>query len=138
MRPFWSCPVLLALSCLSTGCSDGSSSSGSTYDVKAGDTTCRVEQTTFDAGRLSFDVQNTGSDVTEVYVYGKQGSTFSKIMGEVEDVGPGTSRSLDVNLAAGSYQVACKPGMTGTGIRTFITVRGNGGSTATNPDTDND
>jgi uncharacterized cupredoxin-like copper-binding protein len=107
------------------GCSSTSSQSGTTtYEVKAGDTTCNVEKTTFAAGNVAFKVENTGSDVTEVYVYGKQGAEFSKIMGEVENIGPGTSRDFTVSLDPGRYQVACKPGMSGDGVRTDITVTG--------------
>lgn len=113
------------------GCSSTSTGSGSTtYDVKAGDTTCGVEKTTFAAGTVGFKVANTGSDVTEVYVYGKQGADFSKTMGEAENIGPGTSRVFTVSLTPGRYQVACKPGMSGNGIRTDITVTGSGGPTA--------
>jgi iron uptake system component EfeO len=104
--------------------SDDSGSGGSTYDVKAGDTTCDVESTEFPAGDVTLDVENTGSDVTEVYVYGLEGDEFSKIMGEIENVGPGTSQDFTVSLTPGDYQVACKPGMQGDGIRTDITVTG--------------
>lgn len=102
--------------------SDDSGSGSSTYDVKAGDTTCDVESTEFSAGDVTLDVENIGSDVTEVYVYGREGDEFSKIIGEIENVGPGTSQDFTVSLSAGEYQVACKPGMQGDGIRTDITV----------------
>lgn len=106
------------------GCGSTSSESGTTtYDVKAGDTTCALDKTTFAAGTVAFKVENTGSDVTEVYVYGKVAGAFTKIMGEVENIGPGTSRTFTVSLRPGRYQVACKPGMSGDGIRTDITVR---------------
>ena len=45
-------------------------------------------------------------------------------MGEVENIGPGLSRKLIVELPAGKYQGACKPGTTGKGIRTELTVSG--------------
>ena len=117
----------VAVVCVSalSGCSkDNSSSSGASYDVKAGDKSCDVSDTSIPAGKATFKIENTGSNVTEVYVYGKSGSDFTTIMGEVENIGPGTSRDLDVSLSAGDYQVACKPGMTGDGIRTDITVTG--------------
>lgn len=113
------------LSALSA-CSNDSSSNSTGPEVKAGDTTCAVSTTTVAAGKVTFKVENTGSDVTEVYVYGKDGDAFTKIMGEVENVGPGTSRDLQANLSAGTYQVACKPGMKGDGIRTELTVTGDG------------
>jgi len=42
----------------------------------------------------------------------------------VENITPGLSRELRVELPAGTYQTACKPGMIGTGIRAALTVRG--------------
>jgi uncharacterized cupredoxin-like copper-binding protein len=120
--------VALVLSTL--GCSSSGGQAAATYDISAGDTTCNVEKASFTGGDVTFKVENTGSDVTEVYVYAKQGGSFTKIVGEVENIGPGTSRNLNVSLAPGSYQVACKPGMTGDGIRTDITVTGQRGSGA--------
>jgi iron uptake system component EfeO len=108
-----------------SSCSGGGG--GTTYDVKAGDDSCTVSDTSPDAGSATFKVQNTGSKVTEVYVYGKDGNAFTKIMGEKENIGPGTSQSFSVDLSAGEYEVACKPGMKGEGIRTRIAVSGDGG-----------
>jgi iron uptake system component EfeO len=110
--------LLLTLS----ACGGNGESSAQSYGIKAGDTTCEVEDTSIPAGEVSFDVENTGSDVTEVYVYGKEGDEFSKIMGEVENIGPGTSQDFIVDLTAGDYEVACKRGMVGDGIRTQLTV----------------
>jgi iron uptake system component EfeO len=45
-------------------------------------------------------------------------------MGEVENIAPGLSRELHVELPAGSYETACKPGMIGKGIRAALTVSG--------------
>jgi iron uptake system component EfeO len=53
-----------------------------------------------------------------VYVYTPAGD----IMGEVENIGPGTSRDLTVELDPGLYEVVCKPGMVGDGIATSITA----------------
>jgi len=62
--------------------------------------------------------------VTEVYVYGEQDGAYTRVISEVENIGPGTSRDMEVDLAGGTYEVACKPGQTGDGIRTQITVSG--------------
>lgn len=117
---------LLALA----GCGGGSSDSdakASTVEVKAGDKSCEVATASLPAGTHRFAVTNTGSQITEVYVYGEG----DRIVGEVEDVGPGTSRDLTVELAAGNYQVACKPGMQGTGIRSALTVSAGAASSPT-------
>jgi iron uptake system component EfeO len=47
-----------------------------------------------------------------------------RVMGEVENVGPGLSREFRVELPAGTYETACKPGMSGKGIRGPFTVTG--------------
>jgi uncharacterized cupredoxin-like copper-binding protein len=108
------------------GSSDGSAASGGgEVDVVAGDTTCDVATTSFDPGKITFDVKNDGKDVTEVYVYGKGGDgDFDKVVGEVENIAPGTSRDFPVTVSGGEYEVACKPGQKGDGIRTKITVSG--------------
>jgi iron uptake system component EfeO len=102
----------------------GGGSSGPSVKVTAGESSCAVAKTSLAPGKTTFAVHNSGSKVTEVYVYAKSGSEFSKTVEEAEDIGPGTSRELTVDLAAGTYEVACKPGMTGNGIRTRITVGG--------------
>jgi iron uptake system component EfeO len=58
--------------------------------------------------------------VTEFYVYAEG----DRIMQEVENIGPGLTREMRVELPAGQYEGACKPGMVGDGIRTPITVTG--------------
>ena len=44
----------------------------------------------------------------------------------MENIGPGTTRTLTVSLKAGAYELNCKPGQTGDGIKTAIAVSGNG------------
>lgn len=114
--------ALLALAGALGGCSKASDSSAPTYTVKAGDDTCKVETTELAPGAATFEVTNSGSQVTEVYLYGEQDGEFTKVVDEAEDIGPDTTRTLDVDLSEGSYQVTCKPGMVGDGISTKITV----------------
>jgi iron uptake system component EfeO len=92
--------------------------SGATVKVTASDDACELDSTDLVAGRTTFRVTNAGSKVTEVYVYGPG----DRIVTERENIGPGTSADFSVDLAAGSYEVACKPGQTGDGIRQAITV----------------
>ena len=64
---------------------------------------------------MVFKVKNTGRKVTEFYLYGEDGM---RIVGEVENVGPGpVPRPGGQRAAPGKYVPACKPGMTGKGIR---------------------
>ncbi len=86
--------------------------------VTAGDTACTLSTTSVAAGRWSFEVKNTGSKETEFYVYGDG----EKVVGEVEHVGPGVTRTADVSLDAGSYTTACKPDGDAQGVRATLTV----------------
>ena len=101
-----------------TGCAEESASGDLT--VNATDSKCEVSNTKLDAGPATFKVTNKGSKVTEFYVY----TDGDRIMGEVENIGPGLSRNLVVDLPKGTYEGACKPGMIGDGIRETLTVSG--------------
>lgn len=89
-----------------------------TVAVTATDTECRLATTSLTAGAHKFEVQNQGSTVTEVYVY----ASGDKIVSEKEDIGPGTTARFNATLSPGTYQVACKPGQKGSGIRQVVTV----------------
>lgn len=93
---------------------------GGPITVKASDTACEIGRSTVDAGTTVFSITNGGKKATEFYVY----AAGDRVMGEVENIAPGLSRELHVELAAGTYETACKPGMTGKGIRAAFTVSG--------------
>ncbi len=113
--------VVLTIFSLSACAEDTpSGSSDKNIDVEATDSACEVSATKLDAGPLTFKVTNEGSKVTEFYVYAEG----DRIMGEVENIGPGLSRNLVVDLPKGTYEGACKPGMAGDGIRQTLTVTG--------------
>src|SRR5215203_1227507 len=82
-------------------------------EVTATDTECKVGRTETTAGTVRFGVTNKGSKVTEFYVY----AAGDRVMSEVENIVPGLSREMIVELPAGTYETACKPGMSGKGIR---------------------
>ncbi|MGY1782710.1 iron uptake system protein EfeO [Geodermatophilus sp. SYSU D01036] len=88
--------------------------------VAAADDACDVASSELPAGTHSFQVTNSGDQVTEFYVY----ADGDRVMGEVENIAPGLTRELLVELPAGSYETACKPGMVGDGIRSDLTVTG--------------
>ncbi|MFK3980982.1 iron uptake system protein EfeO [Micromonospora sp. NPDC050397] len=98
----------------------GTAAAGGPIRVKATDTACEVAETEVGAGTVVFSVTNSGAKVTEFYVY----AAGDRVMGEVENVVPGLSRELHVELPAGTYETACKPGMIGKGIRGALTVSG--------------
>jgi iron uptake system component EfeO len=113
-------PALLTLT-LGLGlaaCSSSEDTGGETIAVTSGNSDCKVAQSTLPAGKHRFQVENTGSQATEVYVYG----AGDKVVAEKENVGPGTKATFTANLAPGEYQIACKPGQTGSGIRQPLTV----------------
>ncbi|MCO7221331.1 iron uptake system protein EfeO [Klenkia sp. PcliD-1-E] len=115
--------ALTLLAACGGGSGTGADAAGDASDdiaVTASDSACEVGATSLEAGTHQFTVTNTGSSVTEFYVYAEG----DRIMGEVENIAPGVARSLLVELPAGEYQTACKPGMTGDGIRNALTVTG--------------
>ena len=110
---------------LLVGCGSDGASGSAAIGVRAGNDTCTATKTQLGSGHLVFDVKNVGDDVTEVYVYGKDSAgAFKKIIGEVENIAPQTSRDFPVTLSAGEYELACKPGQKGDGIRTKLVVTG--------------
>jgi uncharacterized cupredoxin-like copper-binding protein len=117
---------------LFAACSDSPGTKGGTRTIAitATDSTCMVGSTELPAGTTAFTVTNKGSKVTEVYVYGEQDGAYTKIITEVENIGPSTSRDMQVQLGPGTYEVACKPGQRGNGIRQKITVAGAAAGTA--------
>jgi iron uptake system component EfeO len=106
-----------------SACGGTDASGGPKITLEASDSACTVSRTSLTAGPATFSLTNTGHKVTEVYVYAQQNGSYSKIVGEVEDIGPGVSRDLSVNLEKGTYEIACKPGQKGNGLRTKVTVQ---------------
>ena len=115
----------LALPALASCTDNTTSSAGSgsgdarTISVTSTDDSCKLSTHKAPAGNLVYKVKNQGDKVTEFYLYGEDGL---RIVGEVENVGPGLSRDLVINVPAGKYIPACKPGMVGKGIRSAFTV----------------
>jgi iron uptake system component EfeO len=115
----------LAVAALTTAACGGESADGggpaaAAIPVAASDDACDVEAAELEAGTHEFSVTNGGSKVTEFYVYAEG----DRVMAEVENIAPGLSRDLLVELPAGEYETACKPGMIGDGIRSPLTVTG--------------
>jgi iron uptake system component EfeO len=119
---------VLALACAGfalTACSDkdgsgSGSGAGRPVTVNATDEACTVDRTDIPAGPTTFAITNAGSKVTEFYVY----APGDRVVGEVENIAPGLTRELRVELPPGTYETACKPGMTGKGIRGALRVSG--------------
>lgn len=114
--------ALLAIAPLAlAACTSKSTADAEAITVTATDSTCDISGNSAETGNTTFSITNNGSKVTEFYVFG----AGDRVMGEVENVGPGLTRQLIVNLAeAGTYHTACKPGMVGNGIRSEFVVTG--------------
>ncbi len=81
--------------------------------VTSTDTSCDVSTATATSGTLAFDVTNSSSNVSEFYLLAEDGL---RIVGEVENIAPGASRTLTVVAQPGEYFTLCKPGMVGEGV----------------------
>ncbi len=121
--------VLTATSaCSLTESNDKSDSAGTgTITVDSTADACKLTTTKAPSGNLAFKVKNSGDQVTEFYLYGEDGL---RIVGEIENVGPGLTRDLVVRAEPGKYVAACKPGMKGKGIREDFTVTDSGKDSA--------
>jgi iron uptake system component EfeO len=102
------------------GASGGAAAKPGKVAVAATDTECKVATAELAAGTSTFAITNNGAKVTEFYVY----APGDRVMGEIENIVPGLTRELIVELPAGTYETACKPGMVGKGIRNPLTVTG--------------
>ncbi|WP_206053833.1 iron uptake system protein EfeO [Nocardioides iriomotensis] len=128
--------ALVAVSLLASACTDnsgGASGDGDdrTLAVTSTDDGCDVSSTEAPSGTLTFKVENAGSKVTEFYLLDQDGL---RIVGEVENIGPGLTRNLVVTAPTGKYVTACKPGMKGTGIRADFQVEDSGKALAVSAD----
>jgi iron uptake system component EfeO len=118
MRPR---PLLIIAGCAAgllalTGCVANGGQTDATHHAITVDSSadaCTVSDNEAPAGTVRFSVTNSGDQVTEFYLLGDDGL---RIAGEVENIGPGITRDLVVQLSAGTYFTACKPGMTGAGV----------------------
>jgi len=123
-------PVLALTTPLLAGCMQNGDATAEanddarTIDVTSSADACDLSADQAPAGTLHFEVTNTGGDVTEFYLLGDD----DRVVGEVENIGPDLTRELVVKATPGTYVAACKPGMTGDGIRSDFTVTDSGES----------
>ncbi|MFE9565160.1 iron uptake system protein EfeO [Streptomyces sp. NPDC006487] len=124
--------VVAALTAV-TGCSEKSDASGDgVIKVAASDSACEVSAKEFPAGKVTIEVENKGSKVTELYVLFPD----DRIVTERENIGPGTKATITAELKAGDYEIACKPGMKGDGIRQPVKATGSGTAEKRSPEAD--
>src|SRR3712207_512386 len=95
------------LGALGAACSSGDGETA--VAIASTNSACRVSDTTIDAGKRTFTLENKGSKFTEASIYG----AGDRVVTQRSNVGPGTKAEFTVSLPAGEYEVACKPGQTG-------------------------
>lgn len=115
--------AVLSLGVLLTACTNNAEPADAgdarAITVESSADACDLSAVEAPAGKLTFSVKNTGSDVTEFYLLAPDGL---RIVSEVENIGPGLTRDLTVVAPEGGYITACKPGMVGDGIRADFTA----------------
>ncbi|PJJ62254.1 iron uptake system protein EfeO [Compostimonas suwonensis] len=112
----------LALSGCVANASSSSDATKLTVDSTADD--CVVSSGEAPSGTIAFTVSNSSDQVSEFYLLADDGL---RIVGEVENVGPGVTRDLVVQAKPGDYFTVCKPGMVGDGVgRAAFTVTDSG------------
>ncbi|GAA2735775.1 iron uptake system protein EfeO [Streptomyces nogalater] len=114
-----------ALTALSACTSKSDAKDGDAIQVTAADSACDTSRTSVPAGQVTLKIENKGSRATEVEILFPD----DRIVSEKENIGPGTKYTLTAEVKAGSYEIACRPGMKGHGVRQKLIVTG-GGATA--------
>lgn len=95
------------------GASSGTDAAGSgdPIAVEIDDTTCDVAVSEANSGQVKFTLNNKGPAKNEFEVLAED---KLRIVGELENLGPGTTRDFTVLLEPGTYYTACKKNMVGS------------------------
>lgn len=120
----------IAAALLLSGCTDNTTTAAATsggLTVSESESECTLSAAEAPSGQVTFTVTNSGSKVNEFEVLA---ADSLRIVGELENIGPGVTRDVTVQLEPGDYQTACVPGMIGAGTRAPFKVT-DSGSTAT-------
>jgi len=110
--------LLVLGGCSSSSSSSSSDAAGQTVAVTTSKSQCTVATSKLPVATHTFEVRNNGDRPTDVFVY----APGDKVISEKRDIAPGSTERFTAKLARGYYQVACKPGQQGSGIREAITV----------------
>lgn len=105
-------PVLAACS--------SSADEGSPIGVQAAKDQCLVKPQVVKPGPVNVQVNWSGEGPGEVYVYGEENGSYTKVVGEIEDLTDGLTKTFTVDLAEGKYEVSCKLVSATDGIRVPI------------------
>lgn len=122
--------VLLAGSLVFAIGACSSDTAGSVVKVTGTNDGCVAAESVINAGTTDFEFTNRADKISELYVLRSNGD----IVGEVENVTTGITRTLTADLVAGGYTLKCRPGQAGDGFTADITVTGEGGTATKAPD----
>jgi uncharacterized cupredoxin-like copper-binding protein len=125
---------LAAVALVAAGCGGGKA----TVKATEKDFSITLDQTSIDAGDVSFSVTNDGPSTHEFVVFRTDlapdalpvtGATVDEsgggleVVDEIEDIEPDSTRTLDVNLDAGTYVIICNiEGHYQSGMHAGLTV----------------
>ncbi|MET8721707.1 iron uptake system protein EfeO [Streptomyces misionensis] len=118
-----------ALTALSACTAKSEAEDGEAVQVTAADSTCDTSAKSVPAGQVTLRIENKGSKATEVEILFPD----DRIVSEKENIGPGTKYTLTAEVKAGSYEIACRPGMKGHGVRQPLTVTGGSAAAKRDP-----
>ncbi|MGW2960150.1 iron uptake system protein EfeO [Streptomyces sp. NPDC001220] len=121
-----------ALTALSACTAKSDAKGDDAIQVTAADSKCETSAKSVPAGHVTLAIENKGSKATEVEILFPD----DRIVSEKENIGPGTRYTLTAEVKQGSYEIACRPGMKGHGVRQKLTVTGSGAVAKRNPQLD--
>ncbi|SOD87022.1 iron uptake system protein EfeO [Streptomyces sp. Ag109_G2-15] len=114
--------TVAALTAITACTAKSDAKDGDAIQVTAADSKCETSAKSVPAGQVTLKIENKGSKATEVEILFPD----DRIVSEKENIGPGTKYTLTAEVKAGSYEIACVPGMKGKGVRQKLTVTGSG------------
>ena len=128
--------ALLVVGILTASCSGSGSDATGDVIVTLKDFSLAAEPGMFPPGDITFGIQNDGPSVHEFVILRTDDAPDAlpvengvipeeqlDLVDEAEDIAPGTSATLDVNLAAGSYVLVCNlPAHYAAGMHAGFTV----------------
>ncbi|MEU5374646.1 iron uptake system protein EfeO [Streptomyces sp. NPDC005968] len=123
--------TVAALTAITACTAKSDATDGDAIQVTAADSKCDTSAKSTPAGQVTLQIENKGSRATEVEILFPD----DRIVSEKENIGPGTKYTLTAEVKAGSYEIACRPGMKGHGVRQKLTVTG-GSAAERNPKLD--
>lgn len=127
--------LFVVIAAASSGCA-ATTSGEQAVNVGLADFTLTLDKSSVAAGPVDFVVDNAGPSVHEIEVFAGAtdgaplqvdssvaDTTGLDLVDEVEDILPGSTATITLNLTAGTYLVICNlPGHYEHGMRQYLTV----------------